>query len=207
MKCLIALGADINAKTNSNQTALELAKSDEMYNVIKAELQKKIDKQQEINDKKSQNKDDISQSNLELIDDSDINCLERNVDEQIISKGTEKDDVGSSSIDVKESVIRINNHINQDAPDLKNEVQLTKACELIKSESSVHLLAGSSDQTSGIENNGDIIKISTDKEEDSILGLRKMPSKSLQKRKKISRFSGQSFVLSHLENGDDDVDN
>jgi len=56
VKCLIALGADVSAKTSSNQSALELAKSDEMYEIIKDEMQKKIDKQQEINDKKSQKK-------------------------------------------------------------------------------------------------------------------------------------------------------
>jgi hypothetical protein len=66
------------------------------------------------------------------------------------------------------------------------------------------MLAVSSDSMPKIANDNDII-ISKDNE-DSILGVRKMPSKVSQKRKKLGRFSGQSFVLSHL-NEDEDAEN
>lgn len=52
VQCLIDLGSDVSAKTSSGQGCLELAKSDEMYALIKDVLQQKIDKQQEIIDKK-----------------------------------------------------------------------------------------------------------------------------------------------------------
>jgi ankyrin repeat protein len=52
VQCLIDLGCDITAKTSSGQGCLELAKSDEIYALFKRLLQEKIDKQQEIIDKR-----------------------------------------------------------------------------------------------------------------------------------------------------------
>lgn len=52
VQCLINLGSDITARTSSGQGCLELSKSDEMYALFKRLLQEKIDKQQEIINKK-----------------------------------------------------------------------------------------------------------------------------------------------------------
>ena len=60
VKCLIDLGSDITAKTSSGQGCLELAKSDEMYALFKCLLQEKIDKQQEIIDKRLEQSSSIA---------------------------------------------------------------------------------------------------------------------------------------------------
>lgn len=52
IQCLIDLGSDVTAKTSSGQSCLELAKNDEIYSLIKGIMQSKIDKQQEVMDKR-----------------------------------------------------------------------------------------------------------------------------------------------------------
>ena len=48
IQCLIDLGSDVTAKTSNGQSCLELAKDDGVYSLIKTILQNKIEKQQEI---------------------------------------------------------------------------------------------------------------------------------------------------------------
>jgi hypothetical protein len=220
VKCLIALGADVNSKTSSNQSVLELAKSDEMCEVIKYEMQKKIDKQQEINEKKSQNKDDLSP--YDSIAHSSSNNLDKTSidddDEEIYNIGEEGESMShsTSSNAVKDDHKGISTYVstapegkaqNLDAPDtennvINNEIQSIGPCGLIVSDLPVHALAVSSVSESEIFINENISK----ENEDSLLGVRKMPSKISQKRKKVGRFSGQSFVLSHL-NEDEETEN
>jgi ankyrin repeat protein len=62
VKCLIDLGSDVAAKTSSGQSCLDLAKTDEMSDVIKGFLQSKVDNQKA---KKSDHTEDNSwQSNI-----------------------------------------------------------------------------------------------------------------------------------------------
>ena len=47
--CLLDAGSDITAKTGSGQSCLELAKSDEVYALLKTRYQERLDRLQEIN--------------------------------------------------------------------------------------------------------------------------------------------------------------
>ena len=52
IQCLIDLGSDVTARTSNGQSCLELAKDDGVYSLIKEILQTKIEKQQEIIDRR-----------------------------------------------------------------------------------------------------------------------------------------------------------
>lgn len=66
VRCLIELGSDVGAKTSSGQSCLDLAKTDEMSEVIKSILQSKIENHK---GKKSDHKND----------DADDNSSKRNI--------------------------------------------------------------------------------------------------------------------------------
>ena len=62
IQCLIDLGSDVTAKTSNGQSCLELAKDDGVYSLIKTILQNKIEKQQEIIERRTIiNSDDVYQ--------------------------------------------------------------------------------------------------------------------------------------------------
>lgn len=61
VSCLIQLGSDLNAKTSTGQSCLDLAKTDEMYELLKLAMEENIKKKEEQNNKlksKIQNNED-----------------------------------------------------------------------------------------------------------------------------------------------------
>lgn len=66
VKCLIELGSDVAAKTSSGQSCLDLAKTDEMSEVIKSILQSKIEnhKGKKLDHKKDDADDNSWKSNI-----------------------------------------------------------------------------------------------------------------------------------------------
>lgn len=87
VKCLIELGSDIDAKTSTGQTCLEIAKNDEIYNLLKEKLQEKINQKKEMLERKSKN------------NTADMNADSNEISE-ITLKDTEEENDGSESMEI-----------------------------------------------------------------------------------------------------------
>jgi len=141
----------------------------------------------------------MSHSDSINLDKSSIEDDDKETDDIVEEEGTGH---STSSNAVKDD------KSNLDTPDtendvMNNEIQSIGPSGPVEPDLPVHALTVSSVSNPDIITNNE--NISVEKEE-SLLGVRKMPSKISQKRRKIGRFSGQSFVLSHL-NEDEEAEN
>jgi hypothetical protein len=59
--CLLDAGSDVTAKTGSGQTCLELAKTDDMYNFLKARYQERIEKLQQQHKRQQQQQGEVGE--------------------------------------------------------------------------------------------------------------------------------------------------
>lgn len=226
VNCLIDLGSDVSAKTSTGQSCLELAKSDEMYNLIKEKLQSKIDKQQEILSKRATGNVDEESSSTRNIDkecssgpaasrehgqtDSSTSTTQT-IQEEIGGKGNivsseekEHESENENHILSSEKEIQINNEPSNISTS-DNKTDHIKEEKSSSGNSSTNISVNNSVNNSNIITNSNITNSNSIKSNgsnsnsDSLLG-KKVALTALQRRKKKVRTQGSgSIILSHLE--------
>ena len=198
VQCLIDLGSDVTAKTSSGQSCLELAKNDEIYSLIKNILQNKIEKQQEIIEKRTgavvvqtsdaEHKSDES-SSIEskiILPMSETSPEKKN---DIMNIESSSDTTSSSSANKNKNEEVNEGHINDALNNtriLSNEI----SC-------SVSLMSPES---------GKEIKTEIKNNADSVLGKKnKINLTALERRKKkVKANGGSNIMLSHLNEDEED---
>jgi hypothetical protein len=195
VKCLIELGSDITAKIGTGETCLELSKNDEIFTFLKLKFQEKIDKQQQIVNKKAQNLTGDSINQLE-------SKLEPNLESSLESNTNQTPldcDNGSST-----------------APSAMTDSNT----DMVTDHYSASNIFSSSSQEGNISETQSVCPVkdldiplatavlikNTESGSDSILGVRKIILTGAQRRKKKLACSGGGVKLSHLQDDEEDVE-